>query len=299
MCRVVNVDDAGPSAPAETMRIAQFARRAGVAPSAVRWYEAQGVLPAPARRQNGYRQYTEDDLVRLRLVVTLRRLGLAPGDSGNLARLCLEQGTIDADLAPLITAQRAVIARQRNDLDRLDGELTDLELTIGAAGRAHRGRPAQGGAGHEPIRVLFVCTGNSARSQMGEALLARAGGADFLVASAGTRPRSVSPYTVRVLREVGLDWSGARSKSVDEFVGQAFDYVITVCDRARQVCPAFPGGGNVLHWGLDDPAEVGGSDQERLAAFRRTRGDLIARLRPFIEIARRTAGLSGLADPAG
>jgi arsenate reductase (thioredoxin) len=138
-----------------------------------------------------------------------------------------------------------------------------------------------------PIRVLFVCTGNSARSQIGEALLRDLGGADFEAFSAGTEPRGVNPYTVRVLAEAGIDWSGARSKSVSEFVGQPFDYVITVCDRARQTCPVFPGKHNTLHWGLDDPAEVEGTDEQKLDAFRRTLSEVSLRIRPFVELARR------------
>lgn len=134
-----------------------------------------------------------------------------------------------------------------------------------------------------PIRVLFVCTGNSARSQIAEALLGQLGGADFEAQSAGTLPAGVSPYTVRALREVGIDWSAARSKSVVEFLDQQFDYVITVCDHARQVCPVFPGGRERLHWGLEDPAEVEGTDDVRLEAFRRTRSELEARIRPFVE----------------
>ena len=121
-----------------------------------------------------------------------------------------------------------------------------------------------------PIRVLFVCTGNSARSQIAEAVLGRLGGSDFEVFSAGTEPKGVNPYSIRVLAEVGIDWSRARSKSVEEFLGQPFDYVITVCDRARQSCPVFPGSHNTLHWGLEDPAEVEGTDAERLAAFQKT-----------------------------
>jgi arsenate reductase len=141
-----------------------------------------------------------------------------------------------------------------------------------------------------PIRVLFVCTGNCARSQMTEALLARTGGDDFLVASAGTEPRAVNPYTVRVLAEVGIDRSAATSTSLEGFLGERFDHVITVCDRARQACPVFPGGGRRIHWDLKDPAEVDGTDAERLAAFRATRDELSRRLRPFIETARRGEG---------
>lgn len=269
------------------MRVNELARRAGIAPSAVRFYEAAGALPPAARTANGYRQYGEADLARLRVVITLRRLGLAPVDAGRVASLCLERGAIDLDLAPLIEEQRAAIARRRADLERLDAELTDLERTIGAAGQAaHKGAAMP----ERPIRVLFVCTGNSARSQIAEALLRQHGGDAFDVQSAGTRPAAIDPMTVRVLAEVGIDWSGARAKSVDELLDQAFDYVITVCDRARQVCPTFPGEHDSLHWGLDDPADAQGDDAARLAAFRRTRVEAMARLRPFIELALQARG---------
>ena len=256
-----------------------------------------GRRPA-ARRAAGERlpQYGPDDLARLRLVVSLRRLGLGPEDAGRLARLCLERGDIDADLAPLLADQRAAIARQRGDLDRLESELLDLELTIAAAGRAKKERTMASAA---PIRVLFVCTGNSARSQLAEALLTQFGGDDFEVYSGGTEPRAVNPFAVEVLADRGIDWSRATSKSVDQFVGQSFDYVITVCDRARQSCPVFPGQYNSLHWGLEDPAEVEGTDAEKRAAFDRTAMELTQRLRPFIEIALRAAGRQRRATIAG
>ncbi len=269
------------------MRVSELAHRAGINASAVRFYEEVGVLPPAARRANGYREYGADDLARLRLVVSLRRLGLGPEDAGRLARLCLERGAIDADLAPLLAEQRTAIARQRTDLDRLESELLDLELTIAAAGRATKERTTMSGA---PIRVLFVCTGNSARSQMAEALLRRFGGSDFEVQSAGTAPKGVNPFTVEVLAKHGIDWSAATSKSVDLFLDESFDYVITVCDRARQSCPVFPGQHNSLHWGLDDPAEVDGTDDEKRAAFERTAMELTQRLRPFVEVALRAAG---------
>jgi arsenate reductase len=268
------------------VNVSELAGRAGVAPSTVRWYETAGVLPRAARRPNGYRDYDDGDLTRLRLVLALRRLGVAPVDAGRLAATCLLRAAVDLDLAPLISGQRAAIARQRDDLDRLDTELTDLEITIAAAVRpgAPREVPAMS---DRPIRVLFVCTGNSARSQIAEALLRQYGGDDFAAFSAGTEPKGVNPFTVRVLSEVGIDWSAARAKSVREYLGEPFDYVVTVCDRARQTCPVFPGDHNSLHWGLDDPAEVVGSDAERLAAFRRTQVEVSVRLRPFIELARR------------
>jgi arsenate reductase (thioredoxin) len=154
-----------------------------------------------------------------------------------------------------------------------------------AVGRARRTEPVP-----DPIRVLFVCTQNSARSQIAEALLAHYGGEDFEVHSAGTEATRVNPHAVRVLGDLGIDWSGARSKTIDEFLDERFDYVITVCDRAKATCPVFPGSANSLHWGLDDPSEIEGTEEEKLAAFRATQMEVSARLRPFIEIALRAAG---------
>lgn len=273
------------------MRIAELARRAGVATSAIRWYESAGVLPRPSRRANGYREYEEADLGRLRLVLSLRRLGLGPEDAGRVARLCLERRDVDLDLALLLTAQRAAISRQREDLDRLEGELLDLELTIAAGGRARSKERTMA----EPIRVLFVCTHNSARSQIAEALLARYGGEDFEVASAGTEVTQVNPYAVKVLASLGIDWSAARSKSIEGFLDRPWDYVITLCDSARAHCPVV-NADNVLHWGLDDPSEVEGPDAVKLAAFRRTQIEVSARLRPFIEVALRAAGRGRVAS---
>ncbi|HET7495703.1 MAG TPA: arsenate reductase ArsC [Candidatus Limnocylindrales bacterium] len=138
-----------------------------------------------------------------------------------------------------------------------------------------------------PIRVLFVCTGNSARSLMAEAMLRRYGGDRFEVHSAGTEPLGVNPLTLRVLAERGIDASWARSKSVDEFRGQIFDYVITVCDQARQVCPVFPGDHASLHWGYDDPAEATGTEEERLAVFRRVLLAMSERVAQFATVTTR------------
>jgi arsenate reductase len=136
------------------------------------------------------------------------------------------------------------------------------------------------------VRVLFVCTGNSARSQMAEAILGRAGGRGVEVHSAGTHPGGVNPLTIQALAEIGIDWSAARSKSVADFLDQRFDYVITVCDQAREACPVFPGAHATLHWGLDDPAAAQGTDEERLAVFRRVRGEIAALVEPFAARAR-------------
>lgn len=134
----------------------------------------------------------------------------------------------------------------------------------------------------EPTRVLFVCTHNSARSIMAEALLRDRGGRAFEVHSAGTEPSAVRPFTLRVLDEAGLPTDGLRSKSTAEFHGQAFEYVITVCDSARQICPTFPGEGDRLHWDYDDPSAVTGSEEERLAAFRAVFEAISDRIDTFI-----------------
>ena len=138
-----------------------------------------------------------------------------------------------------------------------------------------------------PIRVLVICTGNSARSLMAEALLRKHGGADFEVFSAGTEPKGINPLTERVLDEAGLDHSWARSKSVTEYLGQTFDYVITVCDQARQNCPVFPGVHETLHWGYEDTAAVEGTEEQRLAAFRSTLTMMAGRIQSFITLAKR------------
>jgi arsenate reductase len=130
-------------------------------------------------------------------------------------------------------------------------------------------------------RVLILCTGNSARSQMAEGWLRALGGGRFEVYSAGTRPGSVRPEAVEAMREVGVDIGSHRSKSVDEFAGREFEYVITVCDNARESCPVFPGKTERVHWSFDDPAAAAGTWDERLAAFRRVRDEIAERLRAW------------------
>jgi arsenate reductase (thioredoxin) len=130
-------------------------------------------------------------------------------------------------------------------------------------------------------RLLVLCTGNSARSQMGEGLFRHYGGDSYDVSSAGTAPTRVRPEAIAVMREIGIDISGHRSKPVDEFAGQGFDYIVTVCDRARDNCPVFPGGGTHIHWSFEDPAAVEGSEEERLAAFRRIRDQISVRVAEF------------------
>jgi len=139
----------------------------------------------------------------------------------------------------------------------------------------------------DPIRVLFVCTGNSARSVMAEALLRHQGGDAFEVSSAGTEPKGLNPLALGVLAEAGIDATFARSKSVNEFRGRSFDFVITVCDQARQSCPVFPGVHESLHWGYEDPAAAAGTDQERLQVFRRIFLQIGERVAQFATVTRR------------
>ena len=265
------------------MNISTFARRAGISPSGVRWYESAGVLPSPVRRENGYREYSDADLSRLTLILALRRLGLTPAEAGRLVDRCLEGEVTDPALTATLEQQRRNIARQREELERLETELVDLERTIEAVDR--------GRANPVPIAVLFVCNGNSARSQIAEALLDRFGGSDFGVSSAGTSPKQVHPLAVRVLAEIGIDWQEARAKPVTELLDRSFDYVVTLSNSAREECPTLPGPHSSLHWHLEDPSTVDGPEEQRLEAFRATRADLTTRLRPFIEIARRAAGI--------
>jgi arsenate reductase len=133
--------------------------------------------------------------------------------------------------------------------------------------------------------VLILCTGNSARSQMAEGLLRHDGGTLFEVFSAGTRPGHVRPEAIAVMNEIGIDISGHRSKSVEEFKNQPLDYVITVCDNAREVCPVFPGSITQLHWPFDDPAMAVGTEEERKSAFRKVRDQIRRRIGEFLATA--------------
>jgi arsenate reductase len=130
-------------------------------------------------------------------------------------------------------------------------------------------------------RVLILCTGNSARSQMAEGLLGHDAGDRFEVESAGTRPGRVRPEAIAVMNELGIDISHHRSKHVDEFQDQSFDYVLTVCDSAKESCPIFPSPSKRIHMGFEDPAAFRGTEQERLALFRRVRDEIRDYLKTF------------------
>jgi len=142
--------------------------------------------------------------------------------------------------------------------------------------------------------VLFLCTGNSARSQMAEAFLRRYAGDRFEALSAGLEPRGIHPYTRQVMAEIGIDLSGQRSKDISEYMGKRhFSYLVTVCAHAEQNCPkVFPGVSQRLHWTFDDPAAAVGTEAEKLAKFRQVRDEIASRLRSWIAL------LDTEADPA-
>lgn len=147
---------------------------------------------------------------------------------------------------------------------------------------------------NHPVRVLFLCTGNSARSQMAEGLLRLLGGADFQVFSAGTDPKGLNPLAVQVMAEIGMDISNQTSKDLSGFQGQNFDYIITVCDRARDNCPTFPGDSERIHWRYDDPAAVEGDDEARLREFRRVRNEIRHRISLWVPAIRKKLREQGL-----
>ncbi len=130
----------------------------------------------------------------------------------------------------------------------------------------------------ERARILFLCTHNSARSQMAEGLLRHLAGDRFEAHSAGTEAAHVRPLAIRVMDEIGVDLSGQESKTLERYLGQPFDYVVTVCDEANEACPFFPGAKNHLHWSFEDPSRADGTEEERLAVFRRVRDEIRERI---------------------
>ncbi|MGN6185756.1 MAG: arsenate reductase ArsC [Thermoanaerobaculia bacterium] len=134
-------------------------------------------------------------------------------------------------------------------------------------------------------RVLFLCTHNSARSQMAEGLLREMAGDRFDVRSAGTERTRVQPLAIEAMREIGIDITGHWSKTVDELAGENFDFVITVCDRANESCPIFPGTTERIHWSFDDPTAISGSEEQKLRAFRIVRDAIQQQLRMFVLVA--------------
>jgi ArsR family transcriptional regulator, arsenate/arsenite/antimonite-responsive transcriptional repressor / arsenate reductase (thioredoxin) len=168
------------------------------------------------------------------------------------------------------------------------------ELLASAGASLHPG--LAGAVGPEPdrdggvaqARVLFLCTGNSARSQMAEALAGELSQGAVRAASAGSHPKPLHPNAVRVMRERGIDLAGRRSKHLREFTGLRFDHVITLCDRVREVCPEFPGTPQAIHWSVRDPAREPGTDKQTLPAFERTATELETRVGFWLEAIKHT-----------
>ena len=149
-----------------------------------------------------------------------------------------------------------------------------------AAPRAGGGQPRPGPA---IARVLFLCTGNSARSQIAEALAELLSDGAVRAVSAGSHPKPLHPNAVRVMRARGVDLGGRRSKHLSTFAGERFDYVISLCDRVREVCPEFPGGPELIHWSIPDPAREPGGDEATLPAFERMADELATRIAVLLE----------------
>jgi len=164
------------------------------------------------------------------------------------------------------------------------------ELLVSAGASLHPGlAPAAGShPGLARARVLFLCTGNSARSQMAEALAEQLSAGAVRALSAGSHPKPLHPNAVRVMRERGIDLAGRRSKHLSEFTGRRFDYVISLCDRVREVCPEFPGTPQAIHWSVRDPAREPGTDDETLPAFERTAAELETRIGFLLEAIKHT-----------
>jgi protein-tyrosine-phosphatase/DNA-binding transcriptional ArsR family regulator len=170
------------------------------------------------------------------------------------------------------------------------------ELLAGAGASLHPGLgpPVDsdpGGARRSPrARVVFLCTGNSVRSQMAEALAEQLSEGAVHAVSAGSHPKPLHRNAVRVMRERGIDLAGRRSKELSEFAGRRFDYVISLCDRVREICPEFPGTPQAVHWSIADPAREPGTDEQTLPAFERTAAELETRIRFLLEAIAHTTG---------
>lgn len=194
--------------------------------------------------------------------------------------------------------EQALVQERRSAADRRDvyysldlDRLKEMLMSTGEALHPGLGEKAELASdtplfpqGGRKLRVLFLCTHNSARSQMAEGLLRHLAGEQVEVASAGTEVTRVHPLATRVMEARGIDLSGQTSKHLDHFLGQSFDYVITVCDKASESCPIFPGAPERIHWSIPDPASVEGDEATREAAFQRAAEDLVTRIRYFLSL---------------
>ena len=216
--------------------------------------------------------------LRWRLMTELARSDRRVGELCELAGR--RQSLVSYHLRQL--RESGVVSARRSAADGRDSYYAlDLarcgELLASAGGALHPGLapPVRRSA---RARVLFLCTGNSARSQMAEALCEAASGGAVRAASAGSHPKPLHPNAVRVMRDRGLDIAGRRSKHLDELVDRRFDYVVSLCDRVREVCPEFPSAPRLVHWSIADPGREPGSDAETLPAFERTAAELERRI---------------------
>jgi protein-tyrosine-phosphatase/DNA-binding transcriptional ArsR family regulator len=214
------------------------------------------------------------------------------------SRLGSSQSLVSYHLARL--RAEGMVSRRRSAADGRDSyyvlDLARCSELVAASGTAlHPGlrlRPpptgARGGLRRRSVRVLFSCTGNSARSQIAEALAEQQSSGVIEAVSAGSHPKPLHPNAVRLMREHGIDLSGRRSKPLSEFAGQRFAYVITLCDRVREVCPEFPGHPGVIHWSIPDPGRDGDTDAQTYPAFQRTATELSVRLGFLIDLIEHT-----------
>ncbi len=209
------------------------------------------------------------------------------------SRLQLRQSLVSYHLGQLRSER--MVARRRSSADGRDSYyLLDLErcgeLLAGTGAALHPGLrlarqqdDGQPATDSQPARVLFSCTGNSARSQIAEALAERLGAGRIAPLSAGSHPKPLHPNAVRVMREYGIELAGRTSKPLSQFSAQRFDYVITLCDRVREVCPEFPGHPGLIHWSTPDPAREGDTDEDTYPAFQRTAAELTTRIRFLLD----------------
>ncbi len=227
--------------------------------------------------------------VRWRLLSALARSDLRVGEL--CARAGLRQSLASYHVARL--CELGVVERRRSSADGREAYYAlDLErcteLLADTGGALHPGlrlapvSPAwpagRARASRQRTRVLFLCTGNSARSQIAEALVQRRTGGFVEACSAGSHPRSLHPNAVRVLRARGIDIADRSSKHLDRFLGERFDYVVSLCDRVREICPEFPGHPSLIHWSVPDPSSAGDDDEQTYRAFERTAEELESRI---------------------
>jgi ArsR family transcriptional regulator, arsenate/arsenite/antimonite-responsive transcriptional repressor / arsenate reductase (thioredoxin) len=215
----------------------------------------------------------------------VRELVGAVGEPQNLVSYHLARLRADGLVSMRRSSADGRDAYYRVNLARFEGQLAAIGSALHPGLRMVPAPPVQSTRSPEARgRVLFLCTGNSARSQMAEALLQQQTDNTVDAFSAGSHPSRLHPNAVRAMRERGIDIAGRRTKHLDEFVGQRFDYVVTLCDRVREICPEFPGPSVAMHWSTADPSAAGESNGTTYPAFLRTADELATRIRFFVRL---------------